>query len=122
MSKVSVSEMQIPAIETKRLYLQQIKKMHERWTRQLEGRELNIHIKEMHAHMIGNELKEEEELQKCEETLKKREEELVIHERGLEKRKKSLACLSITLSSRPPSCNEGFYVLLSCNCVVLCTT
>jgi hypothetical protein len=80
--------MQIPAIETKRLYLQQIKKMHERWTRQLEGRELNIHIKEMHAHMIGNELKEEEELQKCEETLKKRKEELVIHERGLEKRKK----------------------------------
>jgi hypothetical protein len=44
-------------------------------------RELDICIKEMHAHMRGTELKEEEEeLQKHEEALKKREEELAIRE------------------------------------------
>jgi hypothetical protein len=40
--------------------------------RQLEGRELDIRIKEIHAHMRGTELKEEE-LRKREEALKKRE-------------------------------------------------
>jgi hypothetical protein len=43
----------------------------ERQTRQLEGRELDIQIKEVHAHMRGTELKEEEEeLWECEEALK----------------------------------------------------
>jgi hypothetical protein len=35
----------------------------------------------MHAHMRGTKLKEEEELQECEEALKKRKEELAIRER-----------------------------------------
>jgi hypothetical protein len=62
--------------------------MHERWARQLEARELDIQIKEMHAHMRGTKLKEEEEeLRECEEALKKREE-LSIHEREFEKRNK----------------------------------
>jgi hypothetical protein len=49
---------------------------------QLEGRELDIQIKEMHAHMRGTELKEEEEeeLREREEALKKWKEELEIHE------------------------------------------
>jgi hypothetical protein len=35
--------------------------MRERWTRLLEGRERDIRIKEMHAHMRGTELEQEEE-------------------------------------------------------------
>jgi hypothetical protein len=55
--------------------------MRQRRARQLEGRELDIRIKKMHAHMRDTELKEEEEeLWKREEALKKREEELVIRE------------------------------------------
>jgi hypothetical protein len=60
-----------------------MKEMRERWARQIERRELDIRIKEMHAHMRGTELKEEEEeeeLQKYKEALKSREEELVIRE------------------------------------------
>jgi hypothetical protein len=60
-----------------------MKEMRERWTRQIERRELDIRIKEMHAHMRGTELKEEEEeeeLQKYKEALKNREEELAIRE------------------------------------------
>jgi hypothetical protein len=38
-----------------------MEEMRERWARQLEGGELDIHIKEMHAHMRGTKLKEEEE-------------------------------------------------------------
>jgi hypothetical protein len=59
-----------------------MEKMHERRARQLEGRELDVLIKEMHAHIRGTELKEEEEeeFQKREEALKKREEELAIRE------------------------------------------
>jgi hypothetical protein len=79
MKKSSVCQMKIPATESKMMYLEQIEEMCEKWARQPEGRELDIHIKEMHTHMRGTELKEEE-LQKCEEALKKREEELVIHE------------------------------------------
>jgi hypothetical protein len=56
---------------------------------------------------------EEEEFREREEALKKREEELRVWEQELET-ERSLALLSITLSSRPPSCNEGFYVMLSC--------
>jgi hypothetical protein len=53
----------------------------QRWARQLEGRELDIRIKKMHAHMRDTELKEEEEeLWERKEALKKREEELVIRE------------------------------------------
>jgi hypothetical protein len=54
--------MQILAIKIKSLYLQQMEEMHERRARQLEGREINIRIKEMDAHMRGTELKEEGEL------------------------------------------------------------
>jgi hypothetical protein len=66
--------MKIPATESKREYLQQMEEMRERRTRQLEGREFDIRIKEIHAHMRGTKLKEEEEeFRECEETLKKRE-------------------------------------------------
>jgi hypothetical protein len=66
-----------------------MEEMRERWARQLEGRELDIRIKEMHAHMRGTKLEqEEEELQECEEALKKREEKLLAHERELEERMK----------------------------------
>jgi hypothetical protein len=58
-----------------------MKEMRERWARKIERRELDIRIKEMHAHMRGTELKEEEEeLQKYKEALKNREEELAIRE------------------------------------------
>jgi hypothetical protein len=51
--------------------------------------ELDIRIKEMHAHMRDTELKEEEEeLREYEEALKKRKEELAICERELQKQKK----------------------------------
>jgi hypothetical protein len=76
----------IPATESKQQYLQLMEEMRERRARQLEGRELDICIKEMHAHMRGTELKEEEEeLREREEALKKREEELVICEREFQK-------------------------------------
>jgi hypothetical protein len=38
-----------------------MKEMHERRARQLEWRELDIQIKEMHAHMRHTELEQEEE-------------------------------------------------------------
>jgi hypothetical protein len=53
--------MRINGIETKRLYLEQIEEMHERQARQLQGKELDIRIKEMHAHMRYTELEQEEE-------------------------------------------------------------
>jgi dTDP-4-amino-4,6-dideoxygalactose transaminase len=71
-----------------------MEEMCERPASQLEGRELNVRIKEMHAHMRCTELKEEEEeLQEREEALKKREEEFVIRERELEKQNKK-SCTS----------------------------
>jgi ATP-dependent helicase YprA (DUF1998 family) len=81
MKNPSLSQMKIHATESKREYLQQMEEMRERWARQLEGREFDIHIKKMHAHMRDTELKEEEEeeLREREEALKKREEELAIH-------------------------------------------
>jgi NifB/MoaA-like Fe-S oxidoreductase len=87
MEQPLVAQMKIPATESKREYLQQMEEICERWARQLEGRELDICIKEMHVHMRGTELKEEE-LQECEEALKKREEELAIREWELQKWKK----------------------------------
>jgi hypothetical protein len=64
--------------ESKRQYLQLMEEMCERRARQLEGRERDIWIKEMHAHMRGIELEQEEkELQEREEALKKREEEVL---------------------------------------------
>jgi hypothetical protein len=63
-----------------------MEEMRERRDRLLEGRELDIRIKEMHAYMRGSKLKEEEEeLWECEEALKKRKEELTIHEREFQK-------------------------------------
>jgi hypothetical protein len=59
MEQPSVAHMKIHATESKRLHLQQIEEMRERRARQLEARELDIHMKEMHAHMRGTELKEE---------------------------------------------------------------
>jgi hypothetical protein len=38
-----------------------MEEMPERRARQLEGRELDIRINEMHVHLRGTELKEEEE-------------------------------------------------------------
>jgi hypothetical protein len=61
-----------------------MEEMHERWARQLKGRELDIRIKEMRAHMRGTELEqEEEEPRECEDALKKREEEVLAREREL---------------------------------------
>jgi hypothetical protein len=81
MEKPPLWQMKIHATESKRGYPQLMEEMSERWDRQLEGRELDIRIKEMHAHMRDTELKEEEEeLREREEVLKKREEELAIHE------------------------------------------
>jgi hypothetical protein len=51
----------IPATESKWEYPKLMEEMRERRARQLEGRELDICIKEMHAHLRGTELKEEEE-------------------------------------------------------------
>jgi hypothetical protein len=66
-----------------------MEEIRERRASLLEGKELNIYIKEMHTYMRGTELKdEEEEFWEREKALKKREEELAIHERELEKRKK----------------------------------
>jgi hypothetical protein len=65
-----------------------MEKIRERRARQLEGRELDIQIKEMHAHMRGTELEQEEEVREHEEALKKREEEVLTHERELEERMK----------------------------------
>jgi uncharacterized protein (DUF3084 family) len=86
MEQPSVAQMKIPATESKREYLQQMEEMRERRARKLQVRELDIRIKEMHAHMRGTELKEEEEeLWECEEALKKREEKLAIHKREFQK-------------------------------------
>jgi hypothetical protein len=52
MSKSSVSQIKINGTGSKRLYLEQMEDMRERrWARQLQGKELDIHIKEMHAHV-----------------------------------------------------------------------
>jgi hypothetical protein len=61
MERPPLWQTKIPAIENKWQYLQLMEEMSERWARQLEGRKLDIHINEMHAHMRGTELKEEEE-------------------------------------------------------------
>jgi hypothetical protein len=53
--------MKIPTTESKMLYLEQMEEMCERRTRQLEGKELDIRIKDMHAHMRGTELEQQEE-------------------------------------------------------------
>jgi hypothetical protein len=52
--------MRINGIKSKRLYLKQMKEMHERHARQIQGKELDIRIKEMHAHMRCTELEQEE--------------------------------------------------------------
>jgi hypothetical protein len=57
MKKSPVSQMKISATESKRVYLEQIEEMRERRARQLEGRELDFRIKEMHAHMRGTRLR-----------------------------------------------------------------
>jgi hypothetical protein len=61
MKKPPLWQTTIPTTESKREYLELMEEMRGRWTRQLEVRELDIQIKEMHAHMRGTELKEEEE-------------------------------------------------------------
>jgi hypothetical protein len=49
MSKPSVSQMRIPRTESKRLYLEVMEEMCERCARQLQGKELDVRIKEMQA-------------------------------------------------------------------------
>jgi hypothetical protein len=78
--------MKISTIKSKREYLELMEEMRERRARQLEARELDIRIKEVHAHMRGTKLEQEEE--ESGETLKKREEELLARERELEERMK----------------------------------
>jgi hypothetical protein len=76
MEKHPLWQTTIPAKESKRQYLQLMEEMRERWTRQLKGRERDIQIKEMHAHMKGIKLEQqEEEFREREEAIKKREEE-----------------------------------------------
>jgi hypothetical protein len=62
MEKPPQWQTKIPATESKRQYLQLMKEMCERRARHVEARELDIQIKEMHAHMRGTELEQEEEL------------------------------------------------------------
>jgi hypothetical protein len=62
MEKPPQWQTKIPATESKRQYLQLMEEMCERRARQVEARELDIQIKEMHAHMRGTELEQEEEL------------------------------------------------------------
>ncbi len=84
-----MAQIKIHATESKREYLQKMEEMRERWARKQQVRELDIRIKEMHAHMRGTKLKEEEEeLHEHEEALKKREEDLAIREREFQKRNK----------------------------------
>jgi hypothetical protein len=86
----------IPIIENKREYLELMEEMRGRRARQLETREPDIRIKEMHAHMRGNKLKEEE-LREREEAPKKREEELAIREQEFQKwNKKSSTSFNCT--------------------------
>jgi hypothetical protein len=61
MEKPPQWQMKIPVTESKREYLKLMKEMRERRARQLEWRELDIRIKEMHAHMRHTELEQEEE-------------------------------------------------------------
>jgi hypothetical protein len=61
-----------------------MEEMCERRGRKLEARDLDIWIKEMHAHMRGTELEQEEELREREEDLKKGEEEVLACERELD--------------------------------------
>jgi hypothetical protein len=69
--------MRIYGIESKMLYLEQMEEIHERRDRQVEGKELDISIKGMHAHMRHIELEqEEEELRERKKAFKKREQEL----------------------------------------------
>jgi hypothetical protein len=58
MKKPLVWQMKILATKSKKTYLEQMEKMHEKRARQLKGKELDIRIKEMHAHMRGSKLKE----------------------------------------------------------------
>jgi hypothetical protein len=89
MEKPPLWHQRIPAVESKRQYLELMEEMRWRWGRQLEAREFDIRIKEMHAHMRGTKLKEEkEELREREEGLKKREEKLVIREWEFQKHNK----------------------------------
>jgi hypothetical protein len=62
MEKPPQWQIKIPATESKRQYLQLMEEMRERRARQVEARELDIRIKEMHAHMRGTELEQEEDL------------------------------------------------------------
>jgi hypothetical protein len=90
MEKPPLWQTKIPATESKREYLELMEEIRERRARQLQARELDIWIKEMHAHMRGAEFEQEEEegLREHEETLKKREEELMTHEHKLEEQMK----------------------------------
>jgi hypothetical protein len=54
------------------LYLEQMENMRERQARQLQGKELDIHIKEMHAHMRCTELEQQEEELREREELSRR--------------------------------------------------
>jgi hypothetical protein len=106
MEKPLLWQTKILTTENKREYLELMEEMHERRARQLEAREVYIRIKEMHAHMGGTELEqEEEELQEHEEGLKKREEELLAHERELEEQMKK-------------SCNDYWRTMLCTNCAL----
>jgi hypothetical protein len=72
MEKSPLWQTTIPAKESKKQYMQLMEEMREKRTRQLEGRERDIWIKEMHAHMRGTELEQEEELREHKEDLKKK--------------------------------------------------
>jgi hypothetical protein len=87
MRKLHWSKVKIDAKKGKELYFQQMKVFCEARARKRCEKELHIHINNMHTHMSGIELKEEE-IQQCEEAIKKWEGELRIREEQRETRGK----------------------------------
>jgi hypothetical protein len=100
----------IPSIESKRQYLQLMEEMRERQARQLEGRELDIHIKEMHAHMRDTELKRKKKSFTEVKKLSRRGKNLRYVNESFRNGTRSLTNLLI---ARTSSVMDGvFYVLL----------
>jgi 16S rRNA C967 or C1407 C5-methylase (RsmB/RsmF family) len=113
MEKPPLWQMKIATTKSKREYLQLMEEICERQAMQLEGRELDIQIKEMHAHMRGTELKEEEEeeeLRNVKKLSRSGKKNLRYMNESLRNERRSLARLSIALSSSVM--DAALYVLL----------
>jgi hypothetical protein len=103
--------MKIPAIESKREYLELMEEMHERQARQLEARELDIRIKEMHTHMrVSNSKKKKKIFMNVKKLLRRGKKNLRYVNESFRNGTISLTRLSIACSS---SVIDGaFYVSL----------